>query len=227
MIVSPGRVRVALRCSRLAYEDNPRAALRDAGIAHLATYGRGNTQAILAFAGGDIVLAYRGTSELGDWVDDARYVKTDFPRGGRVHTGFFEQFMAIDSDVRSDLHDFQNFPLLVTGHSLGAALATIAGVAYRAEAGAVFGSPRVGNSGFAAQVRYSLLRFEHGTDPVTWVPPRQSPAQALHALLHLRMPTLYVHAGAVQRVDGDLHTMSHYERSVSQFLERLDPESGS
>ena len=224
MIVSPGRVRVALRCSRLAYEDNTRAALRDAGIAHLATYNQGNTQAILAFAGGDIVLAYRGTSELGDWLDDARYVKTDFPRGGRVHTGFFEQFMAIDSDVRSDLHDFRKFPLLVAGHSLGAALATIAGVAYRADAGIVFGSPRVGNEDFAAQVRYPLLRFEHGTDPVTYVPPRQSLVQSAHALWNGRLPTLYVHAGTVQEVDGDLHTMPHYERSVSQFLERLDPE---
>jgi pimeloyl-ACP methyl ester carboxylesterase len=79
-----------------------------------------------------------------------------------------------------------------TGHSLGAALATMAAARWRAravaEAAAVytFGSPRVGDAAFVASLACPVFRIVNNNDVVAHVP----------------LPGLYQHAGQLHLFDA-------------------------
>ena len=90
-----------------------------------------DTQCVVACNGEMILVAFRGTEPdcLADWITDSQMDLVPGPLGGRVHAGFYEalshvwrlvdqQVIACDPQCRK--------PLWVTGHSLGAALATLA-----------------------------------------------------------------------------------------------------
>jgi triacylglycerol lipase len=132
------------------------------------------------------LVAFRGTdpAQIKDWLTDASaiLVPSDV---GRVHAGFVEAFRSIWPALLADLRATQwrgARPLWFTGHSLGAALATLA-VASCHDAGVVvaghynFGSPRVGDSSFVIPYdeRYAAVtsRFVNNNDLVTRVPPRE------------------------------------------------------
>ena len=100
----------------------------------------------------------------------------------RVHTGFMQQFGSIAKDVV----DYAGasppcHALVLTGHSLGGALATLAslylqlklpGKEVRAH---VFGSPRAGDASFArlmASLPFQVTRHELRNDPVPRLPNR-------------------------------------------------------
>ena len=97
----------------------------------------------------------------------------------------------------------------------------MAGVEFKAVAGYFFGSPRIGNKDFAERVNFPVYRFEHSTDPITFVPPRQSPWQSIWALTHWRWPTLYTHVGERVKVGGKLHRIAHYEGSITSYIDAL------
>ena len=50
------------------------------------------TQALISTSKSHLFLAFRGTEENADIKADLRYVKVDFPGGGRVHVGFYTAF---------------------------------------------------------------------------------------------------------------------------------------
>src|SRR5271167_387262 len=101
------------------------------------------------------VVAFRGTDadDPTDIGDDVDFVLTAWETGGLVQQGFAKALAeirpALDDAVKS-----MNVPILFTGHSLGAALATLAASLCKpiAKGSALytFGSPRVGNSEFVA-----------------------------------------------------------------------------
>jgi hypothetical protein len=97
----------------------------------------------------------------------------------RVHKGFYDQFNSIEKSLMEEIeknHDVQK--LHFTGHSLGAAVASIAAgkikVATEIETSLhTFGSPRVGNFGYAVWSENALdshVRMMHEQDPVGRVP---------------------------------------------------------
>jgi predicted lipase len=203
--------------STSVYEDDPTPSLRRAGLRLIAIFSKNSTQALIATDGDTIYLSYRGTDEFKDWVTDLKYVKIDFPGGGRVHSGFYAYYAEVRDQIQTALKTLPALPVIVTGHSLGG-VSLMAGVEFNAVAGYFFGIPRIGNTDFVNRVDFPVYRFEHKTDPVPYTPPRQSPWQSIWALSHFRWPTLYAHAGDTIFVEGDLHRIKHYHKSVSGYL---------
>ena len=103
----------------------------------------------------------------------------------QIHAGFFIAWHAVEATIRRtfahQLCAYPDYRVVVTGHSLGAAVAALLGLSYE-EQGldplvVTFGQPRVGNSAFATHMdnvlvkTRRLMRVTHGNDPVVHIPP--------------------------------------------------------
>jgi hypothetical protein len=119
-------------------------------------------------------VAFRGTQpgNLADLLADARFGWADWPGGGRVHGGFKRAYDSVAVEISAWLQASSPVHVVATGHSLGAALATLL-AATRPDADLVtFGSPRVGDAAFVETfLRRSVRRYVDCTDGVTSVPP--------------------------------------------------------
>ncbi|MDR6623983.1 lipase family protein [Caulobacter segnis] len=139
------------------------------------------TQAYLATSDQMTVLAFRGTQDQRDWSVNltARLTPLSTMVGAvRVHQGFLEAFQKVEAEIRADLDDPRKTPvdkgLYITGHSLGGALAQIASAAFERDTLAAcytFGSPRVGEKRFDAEVKCPHYRLVNSRDVVPSVPP--------------------------------------------------------
>jgi hypothetical protein len=124
------------------------------------------------------VIAFRGTEpeDRGDLRQDARFWPTAWEGGGKVHTGFAESLALVRRELLAAIRDAPD-RLLITGHSLGAAMATLAAALVPAGQRAdtllcTFGSPRVGTEKFAECLAgVTHLRYAGACDLVSWVPP--------------------------------------------------------
>ena len=136
-------------------------------------------------------VAFSGTETLQDILTDLNVLQVPtrlFRTPVTVHAGFLDEYDALREqlDVAVDAR-----PLLVTGHSLGGALATLAalGLAQRGASPIVcaFGSPRVGGWGFSKLYNTTVpatLRVVHDNDAVPQVP--KAAYWHVDRLLHLR-----------------------------------------
>ncbi len=204
------------RISELAYEDDPTSGLALLGYDLVKKYDRNGTQAILVTDAMNVILAFPGTDEVADVRYDLAYVKCDFPGGGRVHRGFYRGFTEIWDDIAADLIDLRGSKIF-TGHSLGAGYAVMAAVLWPPGETHVFGCPKVGNKDFVRRVHRPLTRYENWFDVVTYLPPANSPRQAIHAISHGRAPTLYRHAGKKVGLRGFGHFIRRYVRSTRKL----------
>lgn len=81
----------------------------------------------------NIILSFRGTETLTNWLEDLRIAKTDRNMscaGCRVHSGFLDSWSPIAAPVLTEVRRLQSlYPsanLYTAGHSLGGALAVVA-----------------------------------------------------------------------------------------------------
>ena len=132
-----------------------------------------------------LFLVFRGTEELSDIKADLRYVKVDFPGGGRVHVGFHSAFRMAEDAIAAGSKNHQDKPWAFTGHSLGAALALLAAARWKPAVAYLYGCPRVGNKAFVGTIECPMRRFENRDDLVTRLPP---PADALPPSRQARPP---------------------------------------
>ena len=134
-------------------------------------FAHGGTECYVLTCPENYIVVFRGT-EPTSWED----IKADvqFRKKGGIHRGF----KAALDDVWDDLFDDYNKnsegkQLLVTGHSLGAALATL--YSHRiGDSNSVcytFGSPRVGTPKQTKRMLFTAYRFRNNNDIVTKVPP--------------------------------------------------------
>jgi Lipase (class 3) len=119
-------------------------------------------------------VAFRGTdkNDPSDLADDGNALKIPWERGGKVHAGFAGAL----AEVRADLEQaLQRIPgrMLFTGHSLGAALATLLAGIRTPDALYTFGSPLVGDPDFVATLSsVKSFRYVDCCDIVTRIPPK-------------------------------------------------------
>jgi hypothetical protein len=154
-------------------------ALQSGWFNLMKTFNKKGTQAFLAKNDEFAVLSFRGTQPT-KWEDvrtDLRALKQKTVEG-KVHKGFKEAF----DDVRDELFNIveksigKDLPLYITGHSLGAALATVATQELEEKfhdliaACYTFGSPRVGDGKYEKSIKAPVYRIVNTTDIVTLVP---------------------------------------------------------
>ena len=170
-------------------------AYKDEATIQATTPGWGFTKSICfdeahthGFATGNetmVLVAFRGTDpeDLKNWMTDADVEPVGF-LGGEVHLGFLRALRLVWDDMNRAIEALQtkSQSLWFAGHSLGAALATLATARLKIERGTpvnglyTFGSPRVGDDDFAMAFNQNLegqtFRYVNNADVVTRVPNR-------------------------------------------------------
>ena len=167
--------------SRLAYEES--AAVMSTAqdrwkMEGCAFVEKDDTQCFVARTPGVVLIAFRGTESLGDWLADLNVLSTERTYGV-VHRGFLSAFQAVEPQLRLLVSGFPDHDVVITGHSLGGALATVAAAEWRGQFRITrlytFGQPAVGKGGFPEFFRASypdtLFRFVNDDDVVPRVPP--------------------------------------------------------
>jgi hypothetical protein len=194
-----------IEAATLAYSD-PEFVLRrfDRIGWDVRALSRNHTVCYVASNAEAAIVAFRGTESRGllegslkaDFTNVVADVRTDAAlrlvesgQGGRVHRGFKEALDHVWPDLTAHLNALsrKGLPLWFTGHSLGAALATLAADRFGNVAGLyTFGSPRVGDASFRDDFRVPAYRFLHNNDIVGRVP----------------LPPLYAHVGELKYIDN-------------------------
>uniref|UniRef100_A0A7S1VT49 Fungal lipase-type domain-containing protein n=1 Tax=Grammatophora oceanica TaxID=210454 RepID=A0A7S1VT49_9STRA len=132
-----------------------------------------------------IIVGFRGTNEVGDFSANADISQTDYFGLGLVHQGYKDKLLGGDlhiklkNDILAELQDFPDYGVTITGHSQGAALATLFGAwlvgtnqlgEQQRVTAFPFGSPRVGNQDFKESVsslqNYAVYRVVNEEDIV-------------------------------------------------------------
>jgi predicted lipase len=130
---------------------------------------------------GEFVILFPGSVGAKDWLTNARVALEtwDADEFAKVHRGFARAFWSVKTDIFRAVQHADR--LIIAGHSLGGALATLCadalvsfGHAEEIHRVITFGSPRVGNPGFAANYNTALdtktQRVVNAGDPVPHIP---------------------------------------------------------
>jgi triacylglycerol lipase len=133
----------------------------------------------------DIILAFRGTDSILDWLADATYVQRACPfvtGAGQTHQGFNRVYQSCRDQILAALPAVPTLPLYVTGHSLGGGLATLAALdiavntAFTQPILYSIASPRVGDPQFADRFNAAVetsWRVLNTLDVVPLLPPEK------------------------------------------------------
>ncbi len=181
----------------------------------------------------DCVIAIRGTDKIIEWLIDAEFLPTPFtpvPAAGHVEDGFMSVYSSLaglmpDGTTPRDLHAFIRSlapagKLVITGHSLGGAVANLLALDAAVNDGATalslytLAAPRTGFGAFAATFAAHVpnnFRVFNQPDLVPKVPP------------------LYDQLGPGQEIDSKTspaikHSILCYH-SLASYLQVLNPQS--
>ena len=207
-----------IEASTLAYaeEDFVRPVFQKVGVTDVKFFAGDSTQCFVANNDNFVIVVFRGTeirrrldesgfhihNIIADFKTDADIVLTNWDRDRMVYRGFknaleevWEKKGLIEY-IKSK--DTPNRSIWFTGHSLGAALATLAADRYDGKIQGLytFGSPCVGNIDFVKYFRISAYRFVNNNDIVTHWPPLD----------------WYEHVGKLKFIDGNgiVHETSNH-----------------
>ena len=180
----------------------------------LHLYSHDGAQGYLAVWPDKAVLVFRGTEvhSMRDLLADADFMFQQPVGKSWIHRGYHGELKKIWPAIRADLRGyaeltFPPIPVWVTGHSMGAAMATLAGMqGYPFEAVVTFGEPRVGSNVKSIFSAKHHVRYVNGHDPA----------------VHYPMPLGYEHHGEeIKIVDTDGpnalydHAIPYYAKILS------------
>ena len=163
----------------IAIADTVLCAAATAAYSTPATFAYQDVHAVLTVVDDVQIIAFRGTvpTSWRDWFRDCAAWPTcliDHPILGPCHSGFADGADALLHQLRGVLS--RDKPYMLTGHSLGGALAIASG-AMLIDCGlpptalTTFGAPRVGMAPLAGILTpIAGHRYRHGDDPVPEVP---------------------------------------------------------
>jgi predicted lipase len=121
-----------------------------------------------------LIVAFKGSTTISDFLTDIKLTLTETIHG-KVHSGFFELLTKNNAhlEIIEIIRQFKPKQIVLSGHSLGAALATLL-LQYLSSLPAeikliTFGSPRVGDREFAKNIQNSK-RHIYENDAVTKLP---------------------------------------------------------
>ena len=176
--------------------------LKDPGFEKVITADRHSAQGALILHKYYACIAFRGTDEPNDWLDDLNVICDEIPLG-YCHRGFHRSCMDIWEPLHSAYLEVQAQdrtrrtyprPLFLTGHSLGGALCTVAASLLIARdepfmSAYTFGQPRVvtPDTGLKFNVlgKERFFRFQNNNDIVTRTPPRLLGFSHVGSLLYI------------------------------------------
>lgn len=159
----------------------------------MQSYINNVSQDLAAFVAWDevqraVVVSFRGTlsNSIEDWIHDLSFTKSNpiarYPGAG-VHHGFWEAWKSLEFGVVQAVNEIvsvhHSTVVLVTGHSMGGAIAADAAIDLKLTHGFAtsvmnFESPRAGDHNFMEAMRQEVPTFwrvTHGNDLVPHVPP--------------------------------------------------------
>ena len=193
-----------------------------------------------------LCMAFRGTNELEDWLDNINAFSTK-ALFGQFHRGFWNSVEDVWQPLNDRLRRCQkekSRPVFMTGHSLGGAMATVAAARFIHEdrpfnAVYTFGQPRALTRDtaqiFNVECRSRFFRFHNNNDIVTRVPARLMGYSHVGTYLYISEEgTIYKEPGFwfrfLDHVDGALsalkesgidaiedHNMAHYLNAVAAW----------
>ena len=172
---------VMAKCSEAAYMNGKEAKplYKGLGFNRHKYFDKSGAQAHAAYDNEWFVLSFRGT-EVKSWSDIKADLNVDSVEAkysyGKVHKGFEKEVDKLWSHIRDYvLKQCKDRKLIVTGHSLGASMATIVAARLKTAGWNVnglytYGSPRVGNESFKKSLDVPHYRFVNNSDDVTKMP---------------------------------------------------------
>ncbi|ATX79855.1 triacylglycerol lipase [Mariprofundus aestuarium] len=203
-------------CSLLAYVRDHAfvsQALASAGLPQTRFFENNGTQCFVAHNDNFAIVCFRGTEvgEVQDILTDLNLPLTNNDERGQVHSGFKNALDQVWNRGDCNSHNLlehintiteanSELKIWFTGHSLGAALATLAADRFPEAQGLyTFGSPRVGDREFAWKFETTAYRFVNNNDIVTMVPPAIS----------------YQHVGLLKYIDDTGHIHDNPTRWIT------------
>jgi len=189
----------------------------------------------------DILIAFRGTVGVLDWINDCKERLVDSPYSkGKVHKGFLDSIIHLEGPMYNKLNELLNehpeATIYITGHSKGGALATLMGQRILKDKKdfkdririVTFGSPRVGDNDFRSDYNLEHYRYESFWDIVPHLPFSEQ-----ECLLCAKLTTFF----EKHHILGDFIKLPHYihvgegrvfkrdkKRSFENFKAKIDLE---
>ena len=165
---------------------------------------------------GTVFVAFRGTqvTSLRDIFADVAALPVRWAGEGRVHWGFWNCYRNLRESVDSWMVEAGGERLVVTGHSLGAAVATLMAALHERAELVTFGSPRVGNQAFVDRFAERVAR--RYVDCVDGVPRLPPPI----GYSHLEEMIYIDHRGAVHRPPPSPAAMREDRRAARRLYRR-------
>ncbi|KAI9296694.1 alpha/beta-hydrolase, partial [Neoconidiobolus thromboides FSU 785] len=136
----------------------------------------------------EIIVSFRGSANLQNWLINAQTGKVPIRFGGNsyyVHGGFKKVtdnlFPVVSSNLKSLQSSYPQYKVVITGHSLGAAIASLIALRVKYELNVpnnklnlyTYGGPRIGDPDFARFVNrhgFTIGRFVNENDVVPHLP---------------------------------------------------------